>query len=318
MSGPVPAIVMTCGHGDSKSVPHITCVARTYAQAGVACLLADPLGEEERHQEGALGTRAHDDPDVADRCELAGRSVMGKFVFDAMRCFDFLEALDWVDTDRLGVAGKSLGGAVAGRLFALEPRLRLTIVSGWAFSDFLRLRHGKHCTRVPNQKVRAVCGWDEFLRLGAAHSSLLVLSGDADVVVDGDRSATVWRDTAAHLATLDPSGGCLQTWFCSGGGHRPYHGNKRALRLIHEHLGTPLLTADQIAALPELHYGTWCDRHGVELEPLYGTELHYRGAMLPDSVLEPIAPGLLAVLTRHELGTEDLTIDGWLGVCSGS
>ncbi len=248
---------------------------------------------------------------------MAGRSVMGKFVFDAMRSLDFLETLGWVDTDRLGVAGNSLGGAVAGWLFALEPRLRLTIVSGWAFSDFLCSRHGKHCTRVPYQKLRAVCEWEEFLRLGTVNGVSLVMNGDADVVIDQDSSGEVWRDTVAHFRALDPSDERLQTWFCPGGGHRPYHGNKRALRFINERLGTTNMTSEAIAALPELHYGTWCDRHGVELEPLYGTELHYRGAMLPDLKLKPIDRALLAVLRPQEVGGADLTMDGWLDACSG-
>jgi dienelactone hydrolase len=308
----IPAIVMTCGHGGSKSVSHMNYVARTYALAGVACLVADPLGEEERHHEGGMGTRAHDTKEVAYRCEVAGRSVMGKFVFDAMRCIDFLETLDWVDTDRLGVAGNSLGGAVAGWMFALEPRLRMTIVSGWAFSDFLRSQHGKHCTRVPYHKLRSVCEWNEFLQLGSPSGAVLVMNGDADVVIDQDGSGVVWRDTVAHFTALDPTNERLQTWFCPGGGHRAYHGTKRALQFIHEQLGTPLMNADEIASLPELHYGTWCDSHDVGLEKLYGTELHYRGATLPDLGLEPIDRGVLAVLDDHEVGTADFTIDGWL------
>ena len=315
---PIPAIVMTCGHGGSKSVSHMNYVARTYARAGVACLLADPLGEEERHHGGGIGTRAHDAPDVAYRTELAGRSVMGKFVFDAMRGLDFLETLEWVDSERLGVAGNSLGGAVAGWVFTLEPRVRLTIVSGWAFSDFLSDAYGKFCTRVPYRKLRAVCEWNDFLRLGAEHSALLVMNGDADVIIDKNGDGTVWEDTVTHLAALDPSGEHLQTWFCPGGGHRAYHGTKRALQFIHDKLGTPLMTADEIAALPELHYGTWCDDNGVELESLYGTELHYRGAVLPDLGLRPIPRERLAVFTPEEIGSADFTIDGWLEACTDS
>lgn len=316
IAGRIPAIVMTCGHGSSKSVPHMTCVARAYARAGVACLLADPLGEEERHAAGGMGTRAHDAPDVAYRAELAGRPVMGKFVFDAMRALDFLESLDWVDASRLGVAGNSLGGAVAGWLFALEPRLRMAIVSGWAFSDEL-CRYGKHCTRVPNLKLRAVCAWTDYLALGADHAALLVTNGNADPIIDKDLSGTVWRDTVAHLKALDPAGSRLQTWFCPGGGHRPYHGYRRALRFIREQLGTPALSAAALEALPEFHYGQWCDRHGVTLEKLYGTELHYRGAVLPDFGFEPIPRERLAVLTPAELGGPDFTIEGWLETLNG-
>ncbi len=94
----IPAIVITCGHGDSKSVAHMQVVAQTYARAGVACLLADPLGEEERHPLGGIGTREHDEQWVVEATQRVGRPVMGKLVFDAMRALDFLESLDWIDS----------------------------------------------------------------------------------------------------------------------------------------------------------------------------------------------------------------------------
>jgi hypothetical protein len=192
----------------------------------------------------------------------------------------------------------------------------MTIVSGWAFSDAL-CRYSKHCTRVPNHKLRAVCDWPEFLALGAEHSPLLVMNGDADVIIDQDLSGTVWRDTRAHLRALDPGGGRLRSWFCPGGGHRPYHGNRQALRFIHEQLHFPAVDEAGLAALHELNYGAWCDRHGVKLERLYGTELHYRGALLPDLGFEPIARDRLAVLTPAEAGGADVTIHGWLEACHG-
>lgn len=312
MTERIPAIVMTCGHGGSKSVPVLNYIARTYAMSGIACLLADPFGEEERHHEGGMGTRAHDAQSVAYRCELAGRPVMGKFVFDAMRSLDFLESLNWVNHDRLGVAGNSLGGAIAGWLYALEPRLRAVIVSGWTFSDYLCFQHGKHCTRVPNLKLRAVCDWDEFLRLGFEHAACLVMNGDADSIIDDDTSGTVWRDTKEHCVTVDPARERLRTWFCHGGGHRAYHGTAHALRFMEEHLGTCSTTAHEIAELPEIHYGAWCDRYGIQLESLYGIELHHRGVMLPDLGLKPLDRVSLAVLTPDEVGNADYTIDGWL------
>jgi hypothetical protein len=307
---------MTCGHGDSKGIAHMTYMAQTYARAGLACLMADPLGEEERYPDGSVGTRQHDKPDVAYRTERAGRSVMGKLVFDTMRGIDFLETLDWIDPDRIGVAGNSLGGAVASWLFALESRLRITIISGWTFTDDLRLR-SKHCSSVPIHKMRAVCEWRDLLDLSSERNSLLVMNGDADIVIDKGQTGACWRDTVTHIAAIDPEGRRARSWFCPGGGHRPYQGTKEALRFIHEQLGTPSMTADELERLPELHYGTWCDRHGIELEPLYGTELHYRGAVLPDLGLEPIPRHHLAVLSSQELGSADFTIDGWLEAHDG-
>jgi pimeloyl-ACP methyl ester carboxylesterase len=310
-----PAVVMTHGHGDSKGVAHQSFVAQTLAGAGIACLVADPLGEEERSADGDVGTREHDDPTVAYRSELVGRSVMGKLVFDAMRSIDFLESLPFIDSARIAVAGNSLGGAVATWLFALEPRLRATIVSGWAISDILATCVGKFCTRVPNRKLRALCDWSEFLSLASENNELLVMNGDADVVIDKDGSRTVWRDTDAHLRAADPSGTRMQSWFRAGGGHRPYQGTARALRFIHETLGTPALTSGEIDALEEMHFGSWCDERGVEIEPLYGTELHYRGALLPDLGQALIPRGRLAVLQPDEVGGDELTVDGWLSVC---
>lgn len=170
----------------------------------------------------------------------------------------------------------------------------------------------KHCTRVPNHKLRAVCTWPEFLALAPPRNALLVMNGDADVVIDKDQTGEPWSDTRAHLKAVDPTGARLQTWMCPGGGHRPYHGTVRALQFIHERLGTPALSAAGIAALPELHYGDWCDRHGVQLERLYGTSLHYRGAVLPDFGFAPIPRERLAVLRPSEHGAPDLTIEGWL------
>ncbi|MFC1463140.1 alpha/beta hydrolase [Verrucomicrobiota bacterium] len=316
VSGRIPAVVLTCGHGDSKGVPHMSYVAQTYARAGIACLMADPLGEEERYPDGSMGTRHHDRPEVAYRSERAGRSVMGKLIFDAMRGIDFLQTLDWIDPGRIGAAGNSLGGAVASWLFALESRLRMTIVSGWTFTDDLRDR-GKHCTSVPIHKMRAVCDWQDLLELSAEHNALFVMNGDADIVIDKHSRGIVWQDTIRHLAAFDPEAGQARSWFCRGGGHRPYQGNKQALLFIHEHLGTPLMSREDIDALAELNYGEWCDRFGVGLEKLYGTELHYRGAILPDLGLTPIPRERLAVLTPDEIGSDDFTIDGWLKAQEG-
>jgi hypothetical protein len=311
-AGKMAAIVITCGHGESKSQWYLTYIGQTYARLGVACLVLDPVGEEERHITGALGTRAHDPEPVHDCADHAGRLIMGKLVFDTMRGIDFLLTRSDIDPDRIGVAGNSLGGAKATWMLALDPRLKLGLVCGWGYSDHLTV-HGKFCTRIPSIRLREICNWPDFLSLAGPDCAILLLNGDSDPIIDDTGTGKVWEDTRSIVESIAPNftDGHVACWFETGGGHRPYHGHKIALEWIQQHLGTSL-TLDQIQSLPTINAGDWCDRKGFQLEKLYGTELHQRGATLPDLGIEPVAQDELACLRSNEIGDPQYTIDGWL------
>lgn len=314
-TGKMPAIVLTFGHGGSKSQWQYNYGGLVYAKLGLACLAMDPLGEEERHRQGRLGTRAHDPKAVSDRADRAGRLVMGKLVFDTMRGIDFLLERGDIDPDRIGVAGNSLGGAKAGWMAALESRIRMAIVSGWAYDD-VTLRT-KYCTRLPNERMREQLSWTDYASLAAPDCAVLIANGNADVVIDnGDRS--VWQRTqhvvsrTSNLYEQLGSPGGIGAWFEAEGGHRPYFVYKRSLEWIHHHLGTPAMNLQQIRDLPTVNSGEWCDRHGIKLERLYGSALHQRGATLPDFDLWPTPREKLSCLKPHELGSPEFTIEGWL------
>ncbi len=315
--GKIPAVVMTCGHGGSKSHWQYTYVAQLYARLGLACLVLDPIGEEERHIEGKMGTRAHDPEHVHCAAAASGRLMMGKLVFDTMRGLDFLESFSWIDKERLGVAGLSLGGAKAGWMLALDPRLKMALVAGWAFDDIL-LEYGKFCTRVPNQRLRALCEWRDYMALAAPHCAVLVLNGDTDIIIDCAGDGTAWRGTervvedVAKIYAERGAAGKIDCYFETGGGHRPYHGYNVALQWIHRHLGTPGWTMAEIEALPTVNAGQWCDQQGVEIEPFYGTVLHDRGASMVDMGLRAIGREELACLRPDEIGAAQYTLEGWL------
>jgi len=311
--GPVPAVVITCGHGGSKSQWSLTYIGQTYAKLGVACLVLDPIGEEERHRTGELGTRAHDPEPVHDRADSAGRLIMGKLVFDTMRGIDYLCTREDIDTARIGVAGNSLGGAKATWMLALDQRLKMGLVCGWGYSDHLTI-HGKFCTRIPNIRLREHCDWLEFLSLTAPECGIRVMNGDDDPIIDDDGTGRVWRETEDTIASAKDRfrDGNINCWFEKRGGHRPYHGHKEALLWIHKHLGTPRMEEEDIRNLPTVNAGNWCDANGIQLERLYGTEQHQRGAILPDLNLKPISREELACLTPQEVGTPQYTIEGWL------
>jgi len=319
---PMPAMVLTFGHGGSKSQWAYNYAGQLYARLGIACLALDPIGEEERHIKGRLGTRAHDPLPVHEQSDKAGRLIMGKLVFDTMRGIDFLCARADIDPHKIGVAGNSLGGAKASWMAALEPRLKLAIVSGWAYSD-TGLR-SKYCTKVPNQRMREFLRWPEYAALAAPDCAVLILNGDADGIIDIDGDGTAWRETnaavedAARVYAMLGAAGKIRTWYEPAGGHRPYMLYREALEWIHQYLGTPGWTAEQILALPTLNSGQWCDAHGIQLERLYGVPLHQRGATLPDLGLTPISREALSCLTEPERGTPAYTLEGWLHQISGA
>jgi dienelactone hydrolase len=315
--GPMPALVLTFGHGASKSHWSYDYAAQLYARLGLAVLSLDPIGEEERDERGRTGARTHDEPSLDRRARVLGRPILGKLVFDTMRGVDLLFARGDVDHDRIGVAGNSLGGAVAAWMAALDTRLRLALVSGWAFDDGL-LTSGKACTQLPQQRMRELCSWSEYAALSAPHAALLIMNGASDSIIDDKRDGSAWAATRAAIAEASAAhvelGSALgsETWLELGGGHRPYFAHKVALRWIQRYLGTPGWTSERIEALPEVNAGRWCDAHGVRLEKLYATDLNERGASLVDLGLSPTPRSALTCLNPGELGAPELTLEGWL------
>lgn len=58
-------------------------------------------------------------------------SLMGERSWDAIRCVDYLMTRPEVDTNRIAIAGLSLGGETTMYVAALDERIRLACSSGW-------------------------------------------------------------------------------------------------------------------------------------------------------------------------------------------
>lgn len=318
-AGRRPGLVLTHGHGGSKSRTFNQYAAQLYARLGIAVAVIDPIGEEERHLTGRMGSRAHDDATADARAAAAGRLIMGKLVFDTMRAIDWMLTRPDVDPARLAVAGSSNGGAQATWLAALEPRLKAVVVGGWAYDDVVLPT--KLCQRVPFTKMRATLDWPAFIALAAPHGAILTANGDADEVIDmGDREA--WARNDRHLRAARaawPAGGRepLSTFLEPAGGHRPYVCYREVMLWLHEQIGTPALSAEAVRRLPVIKAGDWCDRHGIVLERATGTEHHVRGATVVDVDIRPLPPEKLAVLRPEEKGSPDFTLEGWLDQIEG-
>lgn len=58
-------------------------------------------------------------------------------IFNHMRCVDLLQSLEYVDRERIGVIGHSLGGHNAMFVGAFDPRLKVVVSScGWTLMDY--------------------------------------------------------------------------------------------------------------------------------------------------------------------------------------
>jgi dienelactone hydrolase len=106
------------------------------AEAGFVAFAADYLRDGERVKPGR---RPYDTTDFYE--EHADWSVHGKDAWDTMRAIDYLQALDFVDPDRIGMVGHSYGGHSTIFTAALEPRIKVAVANG-PVSEFRD--HGLH------------------------------------------------------------------------------------------------------------------------------------------------------------------------------
>jgi dienelactone hydrolase len=126
--GPHPAIVFWHGHtfgGYLSSAGIEPYGAETNAHHGGAAALAEAgyvvLAPNVRTFGESGGVEAHEHYERILR--LAGGSALGTFASDAHRAVDFLTSLSYVDADRIGVTGLSLGGLLTLLSAALDERV---------------------------------------------------------------------------------------------------------------------------------------------------------------------------------------------------
>jgi hypothetical protein len=126
-TGHVPAVICIHGHGGDRNIVYAEkslyrAFAKELASHGYVTISTD-VGQHEVYE--------------------AGRELMGERLWDVLRCADYVSTLEHVDKDRMGCGGLSLGGEMAMWLGAMDPRIKVTISSGY-LSTVKNMQNG-HC-----------------------------------------------------------------------------------------------------------------------------------------------------------------------------
>ena len=319
--GPVPGLVLACGHGGSKSGFYAQYGGQLYAKMGFACLVPDTIGEEERNIEGRMGSRAHDLYRLNHEERLAfvrdelQRSILGKIVLDLQCGLDYLQSRSDVEGDRLGVMGYSLGGTSAGCLSLIDSRVKAALICGWGHT-WLGKNRGKDCSRLPYMAFSDIMSFDELNALAAPHAAVLYFSGDHDSVIDlNENGAGLVRQIRANLAgarRICADAGVpviLESRFQPGADHRPLFLTHPSVMWFQEHLQT----REERREIPigTVAFGDWVDGFGQQIEELYNTEARKRGTAAVDIGAVYRTPGELACFPGAE-PTDEYTFEGWL------
>lgn len=127
--GPVPAVLYLCGHSQVKidnvsygNKTHYHFHAVWFARHGYACLVLDTLqlGEIEGIHHGTYRYGMW-------WWNNRGYTPAGVEAWNAVRALDYLQSRPEIDPERLGVTGRSGGGASSWWIAALDPRIKVAV-----------------------------------------------------------------------------------------------------------------------------------------------------------------------------------------------
>ena len=119
--------------------------------------------------------------DVAyPKCNALGRTLVGMWVWDAMRGLDLLAARPEVDPARIGCTGWSLGGNMANFVTMLDPRVKALCTSGYfsTFEDMLFRTAGSSTPYIPG--ITTVADYPELVFGLACPRPVYIQYGEQD------------------------------------------------------------------------------------------------------------------------------------------
>ena len=199
-NAPRPAPVMICVPGHGRGVDDIVGIdeqgadrtdkagyqhdfAIQVAEAGMAALAIEPMGfgcrRDPINARQGLGRKACDP--AAGGALLVGETMIAWRVWDVMRTIDYIATRAELDERRVGCMGISGGGTVTVFSTALEPRIRVALVSGYLNTFRDSIGSLAHCI---DNYVPGILNWAEMHDIAGliAPRPLFVESGEKDPI----------------------------------------------------------------------------------------------------------------------------------------
>ena len=148
---------------------------------GMAAVAIEPLAfgcrRDPVNAKKGLGQKACDP--VAGEALLLGQTLLGWRIWDVMRTIDWIETRPELDAKRIGCMGPSGGGTATLFSTAMEPRIKVAMVSSYlnTFRDSIFAMN--HCT---DNYVPGILNWAEMYDVAAliAPRPLFAESGERD------------------------------------------------------------------------------------------------------------------------------------------
>jgi dienelactone hydrolase len=177
--GAVPGILSPCGHSTvGKAAPAYQTLHINLAKRGCIVLTYDPVGQGERSQfwdagrgRSRFNLTCGEHAVLGNPLYLLGTSLARYRIWDGMRGINYLASLAEVDANRLGCVGNSGGGTLTAYVAALDPRVRVAVISCYVTTLPRRManRIEKDPDADPEQDVFG------FVSEGIDHAGLLAL-----------------------------------------------------------------------------------------------------------------------------------------------
>jgi len=201
-----------CDRTDKSGYQHD--FALQVVEQGVAAVAIEPMafGYRRDARTKAKSLSANACQPAAGAALLLGQTMIGWRVWDVMRTMDWIETRREIDPARVGCMGISGGGTCTLFSSALEPRIRVALVSGYLniFRDSILSL--SHCI---DNYVPGILNWCEMYDIGGliAPRPLFVESGEKDNIFPIEASRAGFAGVKRVYDLLGVADHCRQEVF---------------------------------------------------------------------------------------------------------